>query len=194
MMTLNEILAEIGGGLRKTAVTDFSGKELTAEEAVNRWIAAAKKARDAGKQMFFCGNGASCTIAEHMAMDWYQSAKVTATCCSSTSYLTAISNDIGYEKVYSTYVERQLGEGDVLVAISSSGNSPNIVSAVEAAKKNGAYAITLSGKKSDNRIRSMGDLNIYVPLPTYGTVETAHSLIVHLVLDNFLDLYEGGRH
>jgi D-sedoheptulose 7-phosphate isomerase len=80
------------------------------------------------------------------------------------------------------------------VGISSSGNSPNIVNAISAAKDNGAFTITISGKKDDNKIRRMGDINFYVPLETYGEVESAHAVLLHVALDYFLDEFMKGRH
>ena len=82
----------------------------------------------------------------------------------------------------------------MLVTISSSGNSPNIIKAIEAGKKKGAYVITFSGMKEDNKSRQLGDLNFYVPLDTYGLVESAHAVILHAALDCFLEKYEGGMH
>jgi D-sedoheptulose 7-phosphate isomerase len=68
------------------------------------------------------------------------------------------------------------------------------VKAIKTAKEKGVFVITVSGKKADNKSRSMGDLNFYVPLDTYGMVESAHAILVHGVLDYYLDKYMGGRH
>ena len=144
--------------------------------------------------IFFCGNGASASMAEHMSHDWFQNALVNTTTCAEVSHITAISNDLGYEEVFSYRIKRILSEKDMLVGISSSGNSANIVNAIVAAREKGAFIVTVSGMKDDNRIRSMGDLNFYVPLAHYGEVESAHAILLHSALDYYLDNFLGGRH
>jgi len=185
---------EISDGLKRIIVTRGNGKELSLDDALEEAMVRVKKVQDQNGLMFFCGNGASCSMAEHMSHDWFQNAKVNTTSCSATSYITAISNDTSFADVFSYRVERILSEKDVLVTISSSGNSPNIVKAIKAAKDKGAYIITLSGMRDDNKSRTGGDLNFYVPLKTYGLVESVHAILLHLGLDLFLDKYMGGRH
>lgn len=182
-------------GLGEMVVSDSSGNVLDHNKGLEIW---ADKAYDIQQKtkglIFFCGNGASATMAEHMSHDWFQNAVVNTTTCSETSHITAISNDISYEDVFSYRVGRILSEKDMLVGISSSGNSPNIVKAIDIANKNGAFTISISGKGRDNKIRQMGNLNFYVPLETYGEVESAHAVLLHAALDFFLDKYMGGRH
>ena len=182
-------------GLEKLIVTNKTKDVLTVDEGLECW---ANKAYELQQRthglIFFCGNGASATMAEHMSHDWFQNGMVNTTTCAETAHITAISNDIGYESVFSYRVERILSEKDMLVGISSSGNSPNIVKAMEAANQKGAFTISLSGKGKDNKIRGLGDLNFYVPLETYGEVESAHAVLLHAALDYFMDKYLGGRH
>ncbi|MBE5834330.1 MAG: SIS domain-containing protein [Butyrivibrio sp.] len=182
-------------GLQKTVVTDGKGKEISLEEGLEIW---AKKALDVKEKtqglLFFCGNGASASMAEHMSHDWFQNAGINTTTCAEVSHITAISNDLSYDDVYSYRIKRIISEKDIVIGISSSGNSPNIVNALQAANENGAFTISVSGKKSDNKIRKMGDVNFYVPLETYGEVESAHAVLLHAALDLFLDKYMGGRH
>ena len=144
--------------------------------------------------MFFCGNGASATMSEHMSHDWFQNAQINTYSVSETSHLTAISNDLSYEDVFAYRIDRICSEKDILVTISSSGNSPNVVKAIQTARKKGTFIITVSGKGQDNSSRANGDLNFYVPLNTYGMVESAHAVLIHGALDYFLDKYMGGRH
>lgn len=187
------VCTEIYNGLLGTITTDKKG-QLSLDDALDVWADHAKKTQDDGGEIFFCGNGASATMAEHMSHDWFQNGLVRTATCSETSHITAISNDISFEDVFSYRIDRTLSDKDILVTISSSGNSPNILKAIDAAKKKGAFVITLSGKSSDNRSRSMGDLNFYVPLPTYGLVEAAHTQVLHIALDYFMDKYLEGRH
>jgi phosphoheptose isomerase len=73
-----------------------------------------------------------------------------------------------------------------VIAISSSGNSPNIVRALESSRTLGLEAVTLTGMRADNRARTVGDLNFYVPLPRYGWIESAHQVILHYWFDQYL--------
>lgn len=129
-----------------------------------------------------------------MSHDCFQNADFLTETVSETSHLTAISNDISYEDVFAYRIEKMLGENDMLITISSSGNSLNIIKAIQTARKLGTFIVTLSGKKDDNRSRQLGDLNFYVPLDTYGLVESAHAVLLHCWLDMYLDKYMGGRH
>lgn len=182
-------------GLRSMQATACNDNTLEPQEAIRLWCERAKKTRDELHGLtFFCGNGASASMAEHMSHDWFQNAKMNTYTCSEVSHITAISNDLSYEDVFSYRIERILSEKDILVTISSSGNSPNIVKALQAGRAKGAYCITLSGMKPDNRSRSLGDLNFYVPLDYYGLVESAHAVILHAALDCFLETYMGGKH
>lgn len=194
-MFYEEYLNEVQSGIRKLVVTSHDGSEMTAQEALDIWCSKVLRIRDElNGLVFFCGNGASATMAEHMSHDWFQNAEVNTTTCAETAHITAISNDLSYEDVFSYRIRRILSDRDILVTISSSGNSPNIVKALEAGRERGAYCITFSGKNADNKSRRLGDLNFYVPLDTYGLVESAHSLILHAALDNFLEKYMGGKH
>ena len=181
-------------GLRQAVVTDGTGKQMCVDDALEAWTERAKRTEDASGLTFFCGNGASATMAEHMSHDWFQNAQMNTQTCSETAHLTAIANDLSYEDVFAFRIGRILSDKDILVTISSSGNSPNIVKALKTAREKGAYCITLSGMKEDNKSRQLGDLNFYVPLPTYGLVESAHAVLLHAALDHFLEKYMGGMH
>ncbi len=194
-MFFTKYITEMNDGIRHMIVTDESGMEISVQAGIDIWTERALKVRDEKKGLiFFCGNGASATMAEHMSHDWFQNAEVNTTTCAETAHITAISNDLSYEDVFSYRINRILSERDILVAISSSGNSPNVVKALQTAKEKRAYCITLTGKQSDNKARQMGDLNFYVPLDTFGLVESAHAVILHVALDNFLEKYMGGKH
>lgn len=185
----------INNGLEKTIVSDSQGKIMDVDSALKLWAEKAHELKTKTKGLiFFCGNGASATMAEHMSHDWFQNAQINTTTVAEVAHLTAISNDVGYEDVFSYRVGRILSEKDIFVGISSSGNSPNIVKAFIAARSKGAFTISVSGKDFDNKIRNMAELNFYVPLETYGAVESAHAVLLHCALDYYLDEYMGGRH
>ena len=191
----NEYVNDISEAFSKTIVATSNGEELEISDGLKLWAKKAKDIKDNTKGlMFFCGNGASATMAEHMSHDWFQNGLVNTYTVSETSHLTAISNDVSYEDVFAYRINRICSERDMLVTISSSGNSPNVVKAIATAKEKGAYVVTVSGKSPDNKSRNSGDLNFYVPLDTYGMVESAHAVLIHAALDCYLDMYMGGRH
>ncbi len=194
-MKIKEYFDKINKGFNMLMVSDQSGSIIDNQKGIELWVERAKSVRDERCGLtFFCGNGASATMAEHMSHDWFQNGKMNTYTCSETAHLTAIANDLSYEDVFAYRIDRILSEKDILVTISSSGNSPNIIKAINTARKKGAFIITFSGMKEDNQSRQLGDLNFYVPLHTYGLVESAHAVILHAALDNFLEKYEGGMH
>ena len=97
--------------------------------------------------------------------------------------LTCLGNDLGYEQVFARQIELHAHKGDLLVAISSSGASSNILNAVKSAQKCACKVFTMSGFSGDNALRSMGDINLYVPSTEYGFVEIAHLCLGHAMLD-----------
>lgn len=149
---------------------------------IDRFLSEFKSLRDMGGKVFFIGNGGSAAIASHMAADWSNRAKVSAFALNDAAALTATANDYSYEEVFRRQVLRHIDAFDMLVAISSSGKSENILKAAEAANDIGAV-ITLSGFAPDNPLRKLGNVNFYVPSSDYGIVETAHLAILHALLD-----------
>jgi D-sedoheptulose 7-phosphate isomerase len=136
-----------------------------------------------GHKVMFVGNGGSAGIAGHMAIDFAKNGGVRATTFNDASSLTCLGNDLGYDQVFAKQVEMQALPGDVLIAISSSGNSPNILRAAEKATEMGCKVVTLSGFKPDNPLRGRGMVNFYVAANVYGFVETSHQIILHAILD-----------
>jgi D-sedoheptulose 7-phosphate isomerase len=110
-----------------------------------------------------------------------------ALCFNDPASLTCISNDIGYDSVFRLPLKHHARVGDVLFAISSSGNSASIVKSVELATSLHMNVVTLSGFKDDNKIRGKGGVNFYVPSFSYGVVETVHMAILHSVLDEVVN-------
>lgn len=185
---------DINEALKKLIATDAKGNVLDTDEALEKWVDVCEEKRKERGIFFFCGNGASATMAEHMSHDCFQNADFLTQTCSETSHITAISNDVSYEDVFAYRIGKMLKETDMLITISSSGNSPNVIKAIKTAKELGTFVVTVSGKKEDNQSRKLGDLNFYVPLETYGMVESAHAVLLHCWLDMYLDKYKGGRH
>ena len=107
------------------------------------------------------------------------------------SALTCLGNDLGYQNVFAKQLEFHAHAGDLLIAISSSGCSPNILAAVAAARTANVGVVTFSGFGRDNELRRAGDLNFYVRSSEYGFVEVAHLSLCHAILD--LDMGWGSK-
>ena len=137
--------------------------------------------------LFFIGNGASAMMASHFATDFCKNGGVKSIVFNDSSLLTAIGNDMTFEQCFALPLQRYGQRGDTLVTISSSGNSPNILSAIEYAQKSGIYCVTFSGMKENNRSRQMGDLNFYIPGMTYGMAESAHHVLLHCWFDLYME-------
>ena len=101
---------------------------------------------------------------------------------------TCISNDYGYEHVYEKQLAQFIEKEDVLIAISSSGNSKNIINAATFAKNKGAHVITLSGFSENNRLRQIGDYNLWLNANDYGQVEIGHAFILHYFTDRLREM------
>jgi len=145
-----------------------------------------KDTKESKNKVILVGNGGSAAIAEHMAVDLTKNAGLRAISISGSPQLTTFANDYGYERVFSKGIEAYADSGDVLVAISSGGTSPNILNAVEAAKRIGCKVITFSGFEEDNSLRTKGDVNIYVRTNAYGYVEIIHNLLIHYINDQII--------
>lgn len=140
-----------------------------------------------GAHLFFIGNGGSSAIASHMTADFMKNGGMNTYSLYDNAVTTCMGNDYGYEYIFSRPLDFLAREGDLLVAISSSGNSQNIVNAIETACAKHAAIITFTGFESDNKVKQMGDVNVYVPCKKYGIVESIHNLILQQVVDVIME-------
>lgn len=170
--TLAHVMAHV-------AMTDGRGQALDTEDGMRLWHDMGDRLRGTGGCLFLAGNGASSSMCSHFAADLNKNARLRTQIFTDAALLTALGNDICFERVFAEPLLRMGREGDLLLTISSSGNSPNILEAIGAARERGMGVVTLSGMSPDNRSRRMGDLNIYAPGSTYGMVETAHAALLH---------------
>lgn len=135
--------------------------------------------------VYVIGNGGSAGIASHFMNDLLRTLNIGAMTLSDSNLLTCFSNDFGYEKVYELPLKLLMRPKDLLVAISSSGQSENIVRAAKGAKEIKASVITFSGFATDNPLREIGDLNFWVESCDYGLVEMSHFFLLHTLVDTF---------
>jgi D-sedoheptulose 7-phosphate isomerase len=179
-------------GLDGLEATAADAHALPLADAFDRWVELTRQVHDAERAMYLVGNGASAMIASHMAADACKNGGLRAMAFNDAALLTAVGNDLAFEDIFALPLRRLAHRGDLLITISSSGNSPNVLRALEAARAIGRHAVTWSGKRPDNRSRSLGDLNFYVPAQRYGWVESAHQLIIHYWFDQYLNRYGQG--
>lgn len=168
---------------RTAAATTGEGRSIPLSEAVTSCIEGARAAHDRGNKLMYIGNGGSAAVASHMAIDYSNNGGMRALCFNDAAALTCLANDYGYPEVFSRQVVLHARPGDILVAISSSGQSHNILNAVEAARAAKCNVWTLSGFAADNPLRAAGDTNFYVSSSEYGFVEISHLALCHCILD-----------
>ena len=144
-------------------------------------------AYSAGRMVYFCGNGGSAAIANHMVCDHCKLVQTDTTLTprivslsSTAEILTAIGNDVSYDDVFKYQIQSLGKPGDVLITISSSGDSENIVRAAGWAKENGMKVICLTGF-SGGRSAGIGDVNLHVTADNYGIIEDIHSSLLHIL-------------
>lgn len=171
------------------------GKVIELANAINYLISLLSENQANKKRIMVIGNGGSAGIAMHTLADYANAGGFKTLDFYGPALLTCMSNDYGYENVFVKPIEMFAEAGDILFAISSSGKSPNIVKAAEAAKSRGCVVITFSGFGADNPLRRIGKLNFYTPSTHYGFVELAHQTIIHCILDLFIrnKIYEEER-
>lgn len=137
-------------------------------------------------RVIFVGNGGSAAIAIHMTADYFKNGGVRTVSMYDPAILTCLGNDFGYEYVFSKQIEKHIESGDLLVTISSSGNSKNIVNAIEMAHEKRAKVMSLTGFSEDNICRKLADYSIYVPSSEYGIVESVHNCILQEIVDRMI--------
>ncbi len=163
-----------------------SVKDPVHQKGLEAAIKVLKKTKKDNKKIILIGNGGSAAIAEHMAIDLTKNAKLRAVSFSGTPQLTTFANDYGYEYIYSKAIEAYANSGDVVIAISSGGESINILNAADTAQKMGCSVITFSAFEEKNSLRSKGNINFYVKSKAYGYVEIIHNLLVHYISDSII--------
>ncbi len=141
-------------------------------------------AKQKGGKIIVVGNGASAAIASHVSVDLTKNARIRCINFNEADLITCFANDYGYEHWVEKAIEFYGDAGDVLIAISSSGQSENILNGCKAANKMGfSTVITLSGLSGDNPLRKMGDINLWVDSCAYNIIENLHQLWLLSIID-----------
>jgi D-sedoheptulose 7-phosphate isomerase len=155
-------------------------------DAIAQFVEALERARAEGATVFFCGNGGSAATASHFQNDltrWRTDPMKVVSLTDNVAVITALGNDYGYDRIFVMQLEPLLAEGDVVVAISASGNSPNVVQAIEFANERKAVTVGLTGFDG-GRLGELCEIHVHVPSARgeYGPVEDAHMVLDHLVM------------
>jgi D-sedoheptulose 7-phosphate isomerase len=153
-----------------------------------------RAARDRGNHIFVCGNGGSASTASHFACDIVKGASYQRdskfrimALTDQMPTLTAYANDVSYDSVFVEPLRNFAQAGDLFMAISGSGNSPNVLRAMEYANQVGCNTIALTGRDG-GKLGPMAQLNIQVPVPHMGRIEDAHLVICHMICYYFMEV------
>ena len=150
---------------------------------MERFKARIVEARAAGGKLMLAGNGASASIASHLATDFAKQGKVRAMAFNDANLITALGNDCGYENWIAKAVEIYANPQDTLILISSSGKSPNVVKAAHEAKARGLYVAAFTGFAADNPLGTAADINFWVDSRSYNIVECTHMILLAGIVD-----------
>ncbi len=153
--------------------------------ALDRAAAILLEAYAGGRRVFSCGNGGSAAIANHLQCDHTKNVRASTdlaprvqSLCANVELLTAIANDLAYDNIFAYQLQSLSEPGDVLIAVTSSGRSPNIVCALAWARDNGLKTIALTGFAGGDA-RKLADVTIHVEAANYGIVEDLHQAVMH---------------
>lgn len=146
-----------------------------------------QKTHKRGRKLLFVGNGGSAAMASHLTVDFLKTAGIRAMNFNEADLITCFSNDYGYEHWVSRAFEAYADQGDLAIIISSSGSSPNMLNAAKTASTMDVNVITVSGFSSDNPLRKLGDINLWVDSDRYNVVEMTHHVWLLSVLDFIVD-------
>ena len=180
---LNELCDQI----QRTRIITCDDKKLFYEVGICRLVDKFTEHKRNENKIIFIGNGGSAAIASHMTADYMKNGGMNTYSLYDNAVMTCMGNDYGFEYVFSKPLSFIGKENDLLVAISSSGNSQNIINAINVARDNGMDVITFTGFKSDNKAKQLGDINVYVPSEKYGIVESIHTIMLQQIVDLIME-------
>lgn len=169
--------------IQNTCITKITHDSISIDSGMQAAVNILGRCRSKMGTVYIIGNGGSAAIASHASIDFINMDKIRAISLLDSAVTTCISNDFGYDQVYSKQLTQFIKKEDVLIAISSSGKSQNIINAVNVARNFGVSIITLSGFSENNPLRQLGDYNIWLNTSNYGQVEIGHAFILHYITD-----------
>ena len=180
IIQIQNLLQESKNTIDKTIKSEQITKNL------NEVVEIIYNAFGAGKKVLLCGNGGSAADAQHIAAEFSgrffkdRNALFAEAMHVNSSYMTAVANDYGFEKTYSRLLEAKGVKGDVLIAISTSGNSPNIINAVNKAKEIGMCTISFTGQ-NDSKVKELSQICLQSPSTNTARIQEIHILFGHII-------------
>jgi D-sedoheptulose 7-phosphate isomerase len=180
--TLEQVSAGFSRVLNSMEAT-CAGRLLSVDDAMGAMLDRLHSVGLASGSVLIIGNGGSAAVAAHIQNDLVNKGHLRAHVLHEPSLMTCMSNDYGYDAAFARLVAQYARSDDLLIAISSSGKSANILAAVAAARTAGASVVTLSGFGADNPLRNAGDINFWSPSMDYGEVEISHLFLLHTIAD-----------
>lgn len=187
---LNPIIAE-----RFTDHLDVFGKTMEQMDVIQLMAERCKKALKSGNKVLFCGNGGSAADAQHLAAELigrFQKERrslASVALTTDTSILTAVANDYGYDEVFARQVEGLGRSGDVLIGISTSGNSANVVKAALKARDTGMHTIAFTGE-GDGKLKDICDITFAVPSKVTARIQEMHIMVGHIICELVEEEYD----
>ena len=182
-LTLRSRMEEFSEVVYAGRFTDTIGNELSIEAGVERFLDKLKQTKESDSRIFVIGNGGSAGVASHVVTDFVNKGGLCASTLHDPALLTCMANDYGYENAFAQILSTLAHKGDVLIAISSSGQSVNIHNAIQLMQKVGGTTISLSGFQNNNPLRSLGSLNFWLDSNDYGFIEMGHFFLLHHIVD-----------
>jgi len=175
---------------KKEVLTALDQIDLGKVDQAIQWF---RDVRDEDRQIFVCGNGGSAATASHFATDMVKGASFgkarrfrILALTDSMSTLTAYANDVDYASVFAEQLKNFARPGDLFMAISGSGNSPNVVEAMKVANEIGCKTLALTGRDG-GKLGPLAELNLQVAVPHMGRIEDGHMVICHMICYYFMD-------
>ena len=187
---LNPIIAE-----RFTDHLDVFGKTMEQMDVIQLMAERCKKALKSGNKVLFCGNGGSAADAQHLAAELigrFQKERrslASVALTTDTSILTALANDYGYDEVFARQVEGLGRSGDVLIGISTSGNSANVVKAALKARDTGMHTIAFTGE-GGGKLKDICDITFAVPSKVTARIQEMHIMVGHIICELVEEEYD----
>ncbi len=178
-----EWLKQLGVVLDKTK-SKVGRMETSFDDASKEVMHLLKTSMASKQSVFWVGNGGSASICAHLSQDMMNKLNIKSLYFGETSLLTCMANDFGYEQVYAKPLKQFVQKDDLLIAISSSGNSDNILNSVKIAQDTGMKIVTLSGMKEDNKLwNTESDVSFFLSSDLYGIVEVGHEALLHGIIE-----------
>jgi len=154
-------------------------------ELIDQSVSLIDKCRNNDGKIYIVGNGGSASMASHVSVDFAKVARVPSATFNNSNLITCFANDYGHDNWVSEAIKAYTNKNDMLILISSSGTSKNIVNAASYCNKNNIPLVTLSGFKNENPLSKLGNVNMHIESENYNFIEMSHHIILVSIVDIF---------